>query len=113
MCGIGRPEATQWRVSPCEQCVESVDRRSVACVAPMRMNVDSIESGVQAAMGITWIAQSQKIENIIKCVFLSQQMQASLETYAAAYTRENRDTKISDFNRSIGVLLAKEFQSHI
>jgi hypothetical protein len=67
------------------------------------MNVDCIESAVQTAMGITWIVQSQKIENIIKCAFLSQQMQASLETHAAAYTRENRDTKISDFNRSIGL----------
>jgi hypothetical protein len=53
VCGIGRPEATQWRVSPCEQCVESVDRRSVACVAPMHMNVDRIESAVQTAMRIT------------------------------------------------------------
>ena len=92
--------------------MESVDRRSVTCVAAMHMNVDSIESAVQAAL--------QKIENIIKCVFLSQQMQTSLETYAAAYTIENRNAKISDFNRSIGsgsvkqqpqFLWFKEFQS--
>jgi len=66
------------------------------------MNVDSIGPAVQAAKGITWVVQFKSIDKIMKWMFLSQQMQTSLDTYAAACTRENRDAEISDFNRSTG-----------
>jgi len=60
------------------------------------MNVDSIGSAVQAAMEIAWVVQYTRIEQIMKWVFLSQEMQTSLDTYAAACTRENRDAEIPD-----------------
>ena len=64
------------------------------------MNADTIGSAVQAAMGIAWIVQYTEIEPIMKCLFLSQDMQASLNTYVAACANEKRDTEILDFDQS-------------
>ena len=64
------------------------------------MNVDNIGSAVQAAMGIAWIVQYTEIEPIMKCLFLSQDMQTSLNTYVAACASEKRDTEILDFDQS-------------
>jgi len=62
------------------------------------MSADTIGSAVQAAMGIAWIVQYTEIEPIMKWVFLSQDMQTSLNTYVAACTSEKRDTEILDFD---------------
>ena len=55
------------------------------------MSADTIGSAVQAAMGIAWIVQYTEIEPIMKWVFLSQDMQTSLNTYVAACASEKRD----------------------
>jgi hypothetical protein len=72
------------------------------------MNLDNIESAVQAVMGIAWIVQYTRIESIMKWVFLSQDMQTSLDTYVAACTMENRDAQISDFNGNTGSAFVKQ-----
>jgi len=77
------------------------------------MNADNIGSAVQAAMGIAWVVQYTGIEQIMKWVFLSQEMQTSLDTYAAACTRENRDAEIPDFNGSTGSASVKQQNSPI
>jgi hypothetical protein len=66
------------------------------------MSADTIGSAVQAAMGLAWFIQHMRIAPIMKWVFLSQDMQTSLNTYVAACTSEKRDAEILDFNGSTG-----------
>jgi hypothetical protein len=66
----------------------------------LNLNTEHIGDVTEAVLGIAWLLQFAKIPELRKWMLLSQQMQASLETYAATATRENNDAEIAAFHGS-------------
>ena len=66
----------------------------------LHLNTEHIGDVTEAVLGIAWLVQFVKIPKLQKWVLLSQQMQASLETYAATATKNYKDAEIATFHGS-------------
>ena len=66
----------------------------------LNLHRERIGDVTKAVLGIAWLVQFAKIPKLQKWVLLSQQMQASLETYAETATRADNDVKIAAFDGS-------------
>jgi hypothetical protein len=66
----------------------------------LNLHRERIGDVTKAVLGIAWLIQFAKIPQLQKWVLLSQQMQASLETYAETATRADNDVEIAAFDGS-------------
>jgi hypothetical protein len=66
----------------------------------LNLHRERIGDVTKAVLGIAWLVQFAKIPKLQKWVLLSQQMQASLETYAETATRADNDVEIAAFDGS-------------